>query len=582
MNKYLLAIDIGDTWIKAVTAPVETFEVFAKEQISLSALMNRIEKVPSLLSEPADFLNVIKTLIRKCEIQYGAITGIGVSIAGLVNYHGTRVESTTSKLSILKRVDVKGGLEMEFGCPVVLINDTDAASIAIAELGYLKGEQTIGVLCIGTNLGFSIWKNGRRWRPNGNSPLLGGIYTPDGTYNELGSVSKLESLHESGNLATVFSDSAYETEVKAYWQRLAGIITSAAEIYALDKVCISGELSESVAIANCDIKKELLSQIGLQSGENQGLLNIEVIEEANLELFGALSLIAYERKAATEVIKPRYEQYTTELPYQPNAQLNELEAIEVVQLLNKAEEEATRLIDQEIEQIAYVAHKVSDSLKNGGRLIYVGAGSSGRIAALDAVEIPCTYGAGKDQVIAVIAGGVSEAAIDIESGFEEDASSMPELLLLNITPKDVVIGISASGSAYYVLSGLHFAHQRKAYTVMLQQELPPLHPDYCHQIIPLHSGAEVVAGSTRMKAGTATKKILNFISTTGMICNGKVHGSFMTDLKCLNNKLVLRAQAILKNLYQLSDEESRQLLQHYDYNLGEACRQMNGVRNARY
>ena len=148
---------------------------------------------------------------------------------------------------------------------------------------------------------------------------------------------------------------------------------------------------------------------------------------------------------------------------------------------------------------------------------------------------------------------------------------MPELLLLNIAPNDVVVGISASGTAFYVLSGLKFAHQRNAFTVLIQHDTPQARPAYCNEIIPLLSNAEVVAGSTRMKAGTATKKILNYITTTAMILCGRVHGSYMTNLKCLNQKLVLRAKSILQLLYQLSEEESAQLLQDCNYDLAKAC-----------
>ncbi len=587
MNEYLLAIDIGGTWIKASAVRIESFEAFheGRRQGLLHSLITRVEKVPFLLLEHAastGFRDIIQTLVEKFGIEPGCIKGIGVSTSGVVNYHGTGVEATTAKLAVLKQVEIKAALETEFGCPVVLINDNDAAGIGMAELGYLKGEQTIGVLCIGTGLGFTVWKNGRRWRPNNNYALLGSIYTPQGTYDELGSAGKLASLHKSGSLVTALSDPDFEKEVKDYWRRLAGIIRSAVVIYGLDKICISGGLAEAALIANCNIKDELLSQMQMQPGEDRDLLDIAVMKEGNsLQLYGALSLIAYERNVIAEVIKPAYEDCGTELPFQPNAKLNEWGSIEIVRLLNNAEEEASRLIENEIDQIAFAANKVSESLQNGGRLIYIGAGSSGRIAALDAVEIPCTYGVGKEQVIALIAGGAAEAAIDIEGGFEEDASSVPELLLLNVTSKDVVIGISASGSAYYVLSGLHFAYQRKAYTVMLQQELPPINLNYCNQIIPLHSGPEVVAGSTRMKAGTATKKILNYISTTAMISCGKVHGAYMTDLKCLNNKLILRARGILKKKFRLTDEESLQFLQRSDYNLGKACRQLDEMRNTR-
>jgi N-acetylmuramic acid 6-phosphate etherase len=575
-NEYLLALDIGGTWIKAAAVSVTEFEQFSSDKkIALRSLFKKIEKSPFNFSGDSsadDFLTVIRDLVEKCTGKDARIAGIGISTSGVVNYHGTQIELTTPKLSILRNLDIKRLLESELDCPVVLINDNDAASIGMAELGYLKGSQTIGVICIGTGLGFTIWKNGRRWRPDSNYPLLGDIYTPQGNYNELASASRLASLNESHNLVTVLSEPVYATAVKNYWKNLAGILISTATIYALDTVCISGGLVEAALIAGCDMKKELLDAIKMQSCKTGNGLLIEIINEGNLlQLLGASLLIAAERNAPIQVEKTVHKSSKTEQPYQPDAFLNEWPAEAIVQLLNDAEEEAGTQLRKVVNQVAEVAEQVADALQTGGRLIYIGAGSSGRIAALDAVEIPCTFGASKDRVIALIAGGSANAAIDIEGNFEEDASSVPELLLLNISQNDVVIGISASGTAFYVLSGLHFAHQRNAFTVLIQHDKPQLHLTYCNEIIPLHSNAEVIAGSTRMKAGTATKKILNYITTTAMILSGKVHGSYMTNLRCLNQKLVLRANSILQLLYQLSEEDSKQLLRDCNYDLAKAC-----------
>src|SRR5699024_7087182 len=156
-------------------------------------------------------------------------------------------------------------------------------------------------------------------------------------------------------------------------------------------------------------------------------------------------------------------------------------------------------------------------------------------------ELPCTYGFPDDKALAVISGGVSDAAIEIESDFEEDASAVPDMLLLNINSRDVVIGISASGSAYFVQSALAFAKYRGALSVLLQAEFPKEVPRFCHSVIPLYSGSEVVTGSTRLKAGTATKKVLNCISSAIMIKLGKVEGSYMINVACSNKKLVERA-----------------------------------------
>ncbi len=189
------------------------------------------------------------------------------------------------------------------------------------------------------------------------------------------------------------------------------------------------------------------------------------------------------------------------------------------------------------------------------------------------MELSCTFGFSRDKVLTFISGGVADAAIDIETGFEEDASSVPELLLANVSSSDVVIGISVSGSAYYVQSGLGFAKFVGAHTIMIQEQCVDALP-FCHRVIPLRSGNEILAGSTRMKAGTATKKVLNFISTSVMIRLGKVHGCYMTELECINEKLVKRALHILQALYPMSEDEAYDLLSRNNFKLNQAIRQI--------
>ena len=168
-------------------------------------------------------------------------------------------------------------------------------------------------------------------------------------------------------------------------------------------------------------------------------------------------------------------------------------------------------------------------------------------------------------MLTFISGGITDAAIDIEQNFEEDASAVPELLMANVSQKDVVIGISVSGKAFYVQSALAYAKKEGALSVMIQavdKELP-----FCDYVLPLNTGGELIAGSTRMKAGSATKKVLNFISTTVMIRLGKVYGCYMTELECLNEKLRERAVGILRILFGLSDAEALDKLKENNYNL---------------
>ena len=130
-----------------------------------------------------------------------------------------------------------------------------------------------------------------------------------------------------------------------------------------------------------------------------------------------------------------YKSIPTEIPYQENIQLQDLSTSELVKLLWKAEQEAGEWLEKSFPVIEQAIDEISDRVNKGGRIIYVGSGTSGRIAAMDAVEIPCTYGFPEDRILCLIAGGIADAAIEIESDFEEDASSVPEILLMNITTR---------------------------------------------------------------------------------------------------------------------------------------------------
>jgi N-acetylmuramic acid 6-phosphate etherase len=240
--------------------------------------------------------------------------------------------------------------------------------------------------------------------------------------------------------------------------------------------------------------------------------------------------------------------------------------------------EAGEWLKESIPSLGHTIDTIADRINKGGRLIYVGSGTSGRIAAMDAVEIPCTYGLSEDRIFCLIAGGIADAAIEIESDFEEDASSVPEMLLLNVTALDAVIGISASGTAYYVQSALALTKERGAYSVMIQSEEPQTELPFCDAVIPLHSGYEVVAGSTRMKAGTSTKKVLNFISSAVMIKMGKVAGSYMVDVACINTKLIERAQSILNILYDIDEQEALERLKKEEMNLSCVIQKLNPIK----
>ena len=203
-------------------------------------------------------------------------------------------------------------------------------------------------------------------------------------------------------------------------------------------------------------------------------------------------------------------------------------------------------------------------------MIYVGAGTSGRLAALDAIEIPCTFGLERDRFVAVIAGGVADSALTVEGGGEEDCSGIPDLMLLQPGANDVVIGISASGSTFFVRSALHYARACGADTVLVHEGHVPDRESFCGDGVLLRSGRECIDGSTRLKAGTAAKKALNIISTTALVLLGKTRRGYMIDVVASNEKLRRRAERILSSLTGVTAAEARSRLESNGYRLRDA------------
>lgn len=571
--KYL-GIDIGGTWIKGTIVDETSFN-----QGKLNNTYNfDIKKIKSPLDEnttPTKLIEALKELIGCFGASNEGITGIGISTGGIVNYQGTKVLKAAAHLHVLKTDVWKSVLEKQLQCSAIIINDADAAAIGVAELGLLNGNKTIGIMPIGTGLGFTAWRNGRRWRPGKVLNLLGSIRTPVGLYDGIASASKLACEDEKNNLFEVLTQDSHKKARKEYLNNLVKIINTAAIIYNLDEVVICGGLADAVTEGNYPLESKLNSLLAKQQVELDKVVRASVLKEGNkLQLIGSVSLAKAEAVAKAQQMHQKYKSIPTEIPYQKDIQLQDLSISEIVKLLWRAEQEAGERLEKSFPVIEHTINEIFKKIKKGGRLIYVGSGTSGRIAAMDAVEIPCTYGFPEDRIVCLIAGGIADAAIEIEFDFEEDASSVPEMLLLNIKSDDAVIGISASGTAYYVQSALAMAKERGAYSVMIQSEEPQNILPFCDTVIPLNSGYEVVAGSTRMKAGTATKKILNFISSSVMIKMGKVAGSYMIDVACINNKLIERAQSILGILYKMDKEEALVQLKKADMDLSEVIKNL--------
>ena len=232
---------------------------------------------------------------------------------------------------------------------------------------------------------------------------------------------------------------------------------------------------------------------------------------------------------------------------------------EIVRIFNDDSKYIIEGINKSQGDIVAAVEITLDALLSGGRLFYVGAGTSGRLGVLDASECRPTFSVDDEMVQGIIAGGYRALSESIE-GAEDDIKDVEKIIKgKNITSRDVVIGISCSGTAPFVLEFLNQSKMRDAKTVLITfNDIEPL--DYADKIIRTYVGPEIISGSTRMKSGTATKMILNMISTITMIKLNKTYGNFMVDLNVVNNKLEYRAINIIRSLIGISEKDSREAL----------------------
>ena len=528
-----LIFDIGGTWIKSATAHCDGEVCSISEVIKCPSPLGSKQSADELSSRLLD-------LVKKHQLATH-IDSVTISTAGVVNDQGTAVLTCSDHLYPLQEPQWMETFQAALSCPVNLINDADAALVGAAQQGYLSGEKTLGLMVLGTGVGFTVSRNGRRWRPGWSYTLLGSLRSEGVELNHILSASALAKHSPTGDLCEVLTSEKFASHRQVYFRHLSDAMINATTIYQLDELLLAGGIADAARSAGVCLVDAIKSAAGADQNE---LPKITIPSEGNqLQLIGAAAMARGEFFAAPHRFSGKFSSISTEQPHDASLQLEKMNAIDLCQTILGAEHAAGEALLRSIASISQTAEIMAEKLKAGGRIIYLGCGSSGRIAALDDVELNCTYGLEKHRSITLIAGGAADASIDIEHRFEEDASAVPELLLLKPTPNDVVIGISASGSAYYVRSGLACGRALGAYTVLISEQIPAGSAFY-DQNIALHSGGEVVCGSTRMKAGTATKKVLNALTTTTMILLGKVKGTKMINLASLNAKLVERAESI--------------------------------------
>jgi N-acetylmuramic acid 6-phosphate etherase len=254
------------------------------------------------------------------------------------------------------------------------------------------------------------------------------------------------------------------------------------------------------------------------------------------------------------------EHLTTEARNPASEDLDGLSAAQIVRLINSEDAKVAGAVDEQSDAIARAIDVIAERLARGGRLIYIGAGTSGRLGVLDAVECPPTFNTHPTQVIGLIAGGPPALTSAVEGAEDRPELAIDDLKKVGLTDGDVVVGIATSGRTPYVLGSLEYARSVGAFTIGLSCNRDAEIATRCDLSIAPVVGAEVVSGSTRMKAGTATKMVLNILSTGAMIRLGKTYGNLMVDLRASNSKLADRARRIVRAVTNLTDQESERLL----------------------
>jgi N-acetylmuramic acid 6-phosphate etherase len=235
--------------------------------------------------------------------------------------------------------------------------------------------------------------------------------------------------------------------------------------------------------------------------------------------------------------------------------------LEIVDLINAEDRTVPEIVGTQREAIARAIETAEATFRRGGRLFYVGAGTSGRLGVLDASECPPTYGTDPEMVQGIIAGGPPALTRSQEGAEDRIESAVEDLDAHGVRAGDFVIGIAASGTTPYVRRALEHARVVSAATALVACSPPPQETlDAVDILILPLTGPEVVTGSTRMKAGTATKLVLNMITTGAMIRWGKTFGNLMVDLRATNNKLKDRSERILMEVCEIGREDARKLL----------------------
>ncbi len=258
------------------------------------------------------------------------------------------------------------------------------------------------------------------------------------------------------------------------------------------------------------------------------------------------------------------EHLTTEARNPASMAIDSLSALDIVRVMNHEDEQVTAAVRAISEAIAQAVDVIADRLSGEGRLIYMGAGTSGRLGVLDASECPPTFNTPPELVIGLIAGGYQALTRSIEGAEDHPEFGRCDLEQIGVNDRDVVVGIATSGRTPYVIGGMRFANEVGAFTIGFSCNDSCELSQHAQLMLNPIVGPEVISGSTRLKAGTATKLVLNMLTTGAMIRLGKTYGNLMVDLRATNSKLKLRSRRIVSEITGLDSPAAISLLERCD------------------
>lgn len=250
--------------------------------------------------------------------------------------------------------------------------------------------------------------------------------------------------------------------------------------------------------------------------------------------------------------------------------LDKMSAREIVRLMNEEEAAVLRALEEAEDPLAKVVEKAATAYQKGGRIVYVGAGTSGRLAVMDAAEMPPTFGIPSDRFVAVIPGGMEAMIQAVEMAEDDEYAAISAMNGLHLKRTDIVIGVAASGRTPFVVSAIRHAKQKGVWTCGIANNRHSPLLEEADFVVLLDTGPEVLTGSTRLKAGTAQKLALNRISTGAMVLSGKVIENLMVDVKATNQKLKERCARIVCELSPATYDEAWSLLAENGWSIREA------------